>query len=85
IHLFFKSSSKRATQRVLEKRFKKKLFIAAAGSLLGVKVSREKDFPVGKVNFPHLHPLTFFEFLSALGQEKLRSFLEEHQNYEPFP
>ena len=59
--------------------------ITAAGSLLGVKVSREKGFPVGKVNFLNLHPLTFFEFLSALGQEKLRSFLEAYQNYEPFP
>ena len=59
--------------------------IIAAGSLLGVKIGREKGFPVGKVNFLNLHPLTFFEFLSALGQKKLRSFLEEYQNYEPFP
>ena len=37
--------------------------IIAAGSLLGVKIGREKGFPVGKVNFLNLHPLTFFEFL----------------------
>jgi len=59
--------------------------VAAAGSLLGVKVAKEKGFPVGKVNFLHMYPLTFFEFLSALGHENLRRFLEEYQNYEPFP
>ncbi|MBS0655946.1 MAG: AAA family ATPase, partial [Verrucomicrobia bacterium] len=37
--------------------------IAAAGSLLGVKISQEEGFPVGKVNFLHLYPLSFFEFL----------------------
>ncbi|MEI6242338.1 MAG: DUF4143 domain-containing protein, partial [Chlamydiota bacterium] len=52
-------------------------------SLLGVKTAGEKGFPVGKVNFLHLYPLTFFEFLSALGQEKLRLFLEEYHSYEP--
>ena len=52
--------------------------VVAAGSLLGVKTAGEKGFPVGKVNFLHLYPLTFFEFLSALGQEKTRQFLEEY-------
>jgi len=59
--------------------------VAAAGSLLGVKTAREKGFPVGKVNFLHMYPLTFFEFLSALDQEKTRLFLEEYHNYEPIP
>ncbi len=59
--------------------------IAAAGSLLGVKTAQEKGFPVGKVNFLHLYPLTFFEFLSALDQEKTRTFLEEYSTYDPFP
>lgn len=59
--------------------------IAAAGSLLGVKTAGEKGFPVGKVNFLHLYPITFFEFLSALGQEKTRLFLEEYHTYEPIP
>ncbi|HLB52991.1 MAG TPA: ATP-binding protein [Chlamydiales bacterium] len=51
--------------------------IAAAGSLLGVKTAGGKGFPVGKVNFLYLYPLTFFEFLSAIQEEKLRKFLEE--------
>jgi hypothetical protein len=59
--------------------------VVAAGSLLGVKTAREKGFPVGKVNFLHIYPLTFFEFLSAVGQEKTRLFLEEYPNYEPIP
>lgn len=59
--------------------------VVSAGSLLGVKTAGEKGFPVGKVNFLHLYPLTFFEFLSALGQEKTRSFLEDLHTYEPIP
>jgi uncharacterized protein len=59
--------------------------VVAAGSLLGVKTAQEKGFPVGKVNFLHLYPLTFFEFLSALGHEKIRIFLEEYQIDEPIP
>lgn len=59
--------------------------VVAAGSLLGVKTARERGFPVGKVNFLHLYPLTFFEFLTALGHEKIRIFLEEYHTYEPIP
>ena len=59
--------------------------LVAAGSLLGVKTAGGKGFPVGKVNFLHLYPLTFFEFLSAMGQEKTRQFLEECQTQDPFP
>lgn len=59
--------------------------LAAAGSLLGVKISQEEGFPVGKVNFLHLFPLNFFEFLSATGHEQTRAFLEEHQKCEPLP
>lgn len=45
--------------------------IIAAGSLLGVaEAHRGVSFPVGKVEFMQLHPLTFYEFLGALGQEK---------------
>ena len=57
--------------------------IASAGSLLGVKTAQEKGFPVGKVNFLHLYPLNFFEFLSATNNEKLREFLETYSSFEP--
>jgi len=50
--------------------------IAAAGSLLGVKLSGPGSFPVGKVNFSHLYPLTFLEFLDARGESRYRKLLE---------
>jgi len=50
--------------------------IAAAGSLLGIKLAGAKSFPVGKVDFLNLFPLSFFEFLTALGKQELRLFLE---------
>lgn len=49
--------------------------IAAAGSLLGVKLAHTKGFPVGKVDFLELYPLSFFEFLEATGHNKLLEFL----------
>lgn len=57
--------------------------IVSAGSLLGVKLAKAKGFPVGKVNFMTLYPCTFFEFLSAIGKEKLRLYLEQISNIEP--
>ncbi len=59
--------------------------IAAAGSLLGVKTAGDKGFPVGKVNFLHMYPLTFFEFLSAIDMEKARLFLEEYKTFDQLP
>jgi len=59
--------------------------IATAGSLLGVKLAQQKGFPVGKVNFLHLYPLNFFEFLDASNNTQLRALLEERKEYEPLP
>ncbi|MBR6577008.1 MAG: ATP-binding protein [Akkermansia sp.] len=51
--------------------------IMAAGSLLGVAVrQRQMSFPVGQVDFLHLHPLNFREFLAALGEGNLVEILE---------
>ena len=47
--------------------------IVAAGSLLGVKLSHTQGFPVGKVQFLTLYPLSFFEFLEALQEIKLKN------------
>ncbi len=58
--------------------------IAAAGSLLGVKLSRPKSFPVGKVNFLDLYPMTFLEFLEAVGKERYRHLLEGISDIAPF-
>lgn len=52
--------------------------VIAAGSLLGVKLSsNEKGFPVGKVNFLELFPLSFSEFLAAIGRADLCDFLNQ--------
>jgi len=45
------------------------LAVICAGSLLGVKLSPE-PFPVGKVEFLQLHPMTFVEFLMAVDHKK---------------
>ena len=61
--------------------------IAAAGSLLGVAINREKySFPVGKVNEFYMYPLDFEEFLWALGYEKLAEEIRNHYvNNEAMP
>lgn len=50
--------------------------IIAAGSLLGVTQHSGTGFPVGKVNMMHLYPMSFTEFLDALGKDKLCSELK---------
>jgi uncharacterized protein len=59
--------------------------VAAAGSLLGVKLSAPNSFPVGKVNFIHLHPMSFAEFLDAVGEHRYREVLENTAGIEPVP
>lgn len=59
--------------------------VVAAGSLLGVKLSTPKSFPVGKVNFLHLYPMTFLEFLDAVGKSEYREFLEGLDRMVPLP
>lgn len=49
--------------------------IVSAGSLLGIKLNQNKGFPVGKVTFLHLFPLTFFEFLNAIGKNNLCEYI----------
>lgn len=49
--------------------------VIAAGSLLRVKLSRQQSFPVGKVDFLDLKPMSFFEFLTAVGRDNLREMI----------
>lgn len=49
--------------------------IVAAGSLLGVALHAHISFPVGKVAFMELVPLTFLEFLDAIGENALVEML----------
>lgn len=50
--------------------------IMVAGSLLGVALYQGTSFPVGKVDFMHLYPLNFYEFVCALGENQLAQLLE---------
>lgn len=63
----------------------KEYHIVSAGSLLGVKLAQSKGFPVGKVNFLDLYPLSFFEFLDAIGKNKLREFLDQITELQQIP
>ena len=56
-------------------------YIIAAGSLLGVALHNGLSFPVGKVNFLTLYPLSFYEFLDAIG-ENLKLEELEKGNFE---
>lgn len=49
--------------------------IIAAGSLLGLELHRQSSFPVGKVQFLTLRPMSFLEFLDALGEERLSKII----------
>ena len=49
--------------------------VIAAGSLLGITLNRSGSFPVGKVEFLDLFPLSFVEFLDAIHETQLADLL----------
>lgn len=51
--------------------------IVCAGSLLGVALHHGTSFPVGKVEFLDLHPMSFFEFMVAMGKEQYTELLQK--------
>ena len=53
--------------------------IIAAGSLLGIAINRTNySFPVGKVQMLNMYPLSFKEFLVAIGREDLINEIKLH-------
>ena len=52
--------------------------IVCAGSLLGIALHEGTSFPVGKVDFLKLYPLSFREFLMATAREGYARLLEQH-------
>ena len=62
------------------------LHVVAAGSLLEF-VLEEPIFsmPVGRIEYLHLGPMQFEEYLLALGRDKLREFLRDYAINEPMP
>lgn len=55
--------------------------IVCAGSLLGIALHHGTSFPVGKIDFLKLYPLSFSEFLMAMGNERFAELLKK-QDYE---
>lgn len=58
--------------------------ILAAGSLLGVSLSQGDSFPVGKVDFLRMHPVTFREFLRA-DLPEMYKYIESIKEIAPLP
>lgn len=56
-------------------------YIIAAGSLLGVSIQKNNSFPVGKVDFLKLYPLSFLEFLENNNEQKIAEQLK-NKNWE---
>lgn len=60
--------------------------IIAAGSLLGVALHKGISYPVGKVNLMTMYPLSYKEFLEAIGEQKLAECVnqlhfDKHQTF----
>ena len=67
--------------------------VIAAGSLLEFELAKKHDelskqkfsMPVGRVEYMHLEPLSFVEFLTAAGHDNLVSYLGLYKLGEEFP
>ena len=59
--------------------------IVCAGSLLGIALQKQLSFPVGKVDFLTLHPMSFSEFLRACGPEPLADYLDNFKKGDTLP
>jgi len=62
----------------------KEYHIVSAGSLLGIRLSHT-SFPVGKVDFLDMYPMTFTEFLEADGQKNLVNYMDSIKKIENIP
>lgn len=58
--------------------------VLAAGSLLGVSLSQGDSFPVGKVEFQRMYPVTFREFLRA-DTPQMYEYMENLTEIAPLP
>lgn len=59
--------------------------IVCAGSLLGISLAKPLSFPVGKVDFLTLRPMSFYEFLLAHDEQMLLEYLEKMDHHTPVP
>jgi predicted AAA+ superfamily ATPase len=62
------------------------LHVIGAGSLLEFALSSESfRMPVGRIQYLHIHPLSFGEFLDAIGETELRKYILNFKNLENLP
>lgn len=59
--------------------------VVCAGSLLGITLSKPSSFPVGKVDFLEIGPMTFTEFLLAGNDDNLAEYLDQLDTIAPIP
>ena len=59
--------------------------IIAAGSLIGINLHPGISFPVGKVDIMTLYPMSFFEFLFAMGEENGLAQIISEKRYDLMP
>jgi predicted AAA+ superfamily ATPase len=61
------------------------LHVICAGSLLDHTLNEMKlPMPVGRVEFLYMYPMSFKEFLKAINQEKLVTYIQEFDFTQPF-
>lgn len=59
--------------------------IIAAGSLLGVSIGKNISFPVGKVNFMYMYPLSLVEYLEAVGESLILNEYDDFRKMSKMP
>lgn len=66
--------------------YEKENFILCAGSLLGVEIKRKGiSFPVGKIERILMRPMSFYEFVRAVGGERFLTMLSSYGLYQEIP
>jgi predicted AAA+ superfamily ATPase len=61
----------------------KEFHIIAAGSLLGVSIASHTSFPVGKINFLTMYPMSFYEYLHAIEESLLEKEIAKLNEQKP--
>ncbi len=59
--------------------------IVCAGSLLGIALQKQLSFPVGKVDFLTLYPMSFIEYLRAGAEEAVANYIEQYKKGDALP
>jgi len=59
--------------------------VVCAGSLLGIALQRQLSFPVGKVDFLTLYPMSFIEFLEATSPGTLADYVGSFSKGDSLP